>query len=115
MEFIEKLKNNGLFYENHNLKIRVFNPIKLKNDYEFSIQGSANHYCYPKDTIDIENYDSYELAFLLQNNFAEPKELKNFKRYDELQKYKSECSYYEFVPKEFVEELYLFTKEMCNE
>lgn len=110
MEFINKLKELGIFYEFEKLKIRVYNAIKLNNDYELSIQASSNHYCLPKEMIPIENYDSYEVAIFLQNNFAEPKELKNFKKYNELQKYKSQCGY-SFVPKELVEELYLFAKE----
>lgn len=110
MEFINKLKELGIFYEHEKLKIRVYNAISLKNNYDLSIQASFNHYCLPKDTIPIEDYESYEVAIFLQNNIAEPKELKNFDKYNELQEYKSQCGY-SFVPKELVEELYLFAKE----
>lgn len=68
-------------------KFRRFKAIKV-GKYYLSIQASFSHYCDPRETVDIYNYESMEIAiFDSDNEWVQPREdeyIKNFLRYEEL-------------------------------
>lgn len=82
-------------------------------DYKLSVQASEYHYCHPRLTVDLEDYQSFEIAMIniktgdfLDICFEYP----NFPYCEEL----SEChdgTVYGNVPIEIVAELYDYTKK----
>lgn len=82
-------------------------------DHKLSVQASEYHYCHPRQTIELENYESYEIAMLnvvtgdfIDICFEHP----NFPYCEEL----SSCyegTVYAYVPIEIVAELYDYLKK----
>lgn len=87
--------------------LRIYNHIETKSSYKMSIQCSEHHYCTPRRTIGITEYETYEVAIVGENGFAYPSDLENFHRKEEL----DECyegTVFGEVPKDLVEDLYNF-------
>ena len=105
--FMQALSKTITLFENKEMDIRNFDKIETKSGYDLSIQCSRHHYCTPRKTIDIENYDSFELAIFRGRSFVYPKILDNFPRKNEL----DECyegQVFGYVPKDLLEDLYNF-------
>jgi len=65
---------------------RNFKALDL-GDYKVSIQGSYNHYCKPRETIEPESYSEMEIAIFNKDGWVQPREdefLQNFSRISEL-------------------------------
>ena len=108
--FIKVLSETIILLENKEMHIRIFDKIKTKSGYGLSIQCSEYHYCTPRETINVEKYDSFELAIFRGHNFVYPKILDNFPRKNELDEcYKGEV--FGYVPKDLVEDLYNFLND----
>ena len=100
--FVKELKSA---YEIEDFGVRINGHIHTKSGYKMSIQCSQHHYCYPRETIDIDLYSSFELALLFENDFVYPKSLKDFDRVEELEEH-YEMGIFLYVPKDLVEDLY---------
>jgi len=71
---------------NINDDFRILKALK-SGKYKMSIQGSTGHYCSPRVTLPIEDYDSMELALFNKNGWfhiTRSSVLRAFPRYNEL-------------------------------
>ena len=97
---------------------RVCEQLQVNNGW-LSIQCSAGHYCLPRITKDdIHNYDCYEIAILDDSYSLVSDEklinilLAGFDRIVELMNCFS-SPVFSYVPKDVVNDLYVFMKENC--
>lgn len=66
---------------------RLFKPIEFENNFSISIQGSYSHYCNPRQTLSIDEYESLEIAIFENDKWIQPhtdKRFLNFSRINEL-------------------------------
>lgn len=85
--------------------------------YVLSVQASEYHYCHPRQTIELENYESFEIALINQmtGNFVAAKNVfTDFPDNDDLHEY-FEGSVYGYVPIELVADLYAHAKKATAE
>lgn len=108
MKFIAAMNEAGISYESKELDMRNYHWILSKSGYFLSVQCSKFHYCYPRETLDLECYEDFEIAIIDKTgNFAYPPMLEDFNRNIEL-KERFEGSVFPYVPKDLVEDLYNF-------
>lgn len=72
---------------------RLFKPIEFGNNFSISIQGSYSHYCNPRETLLINEYESMEIAIFEDRTWIQPhtdERFKNFHRINELLDYYEE-------------------------
>lgn len=103
--FIKAILESNAECESEKGRIRVLNHIDTSSGYELSVQCSEYHYCTPRKTLEIKDYNEFELAIFKDDKFVYPDILKDFNRKDEL----DECyegTVFEYVPKDLVEDLY---------
>lgn len=107
MNFMLEMHRVGEEYRNEEMGTRMFKKLKTIAGYDLSVQCSRYHYCMPRETIDIELYDMFELAIFWQGEFIYPSILENFPRKNEL----DECyegQIFGYVPSDLVEDLYKY-------
>ncbi|MGG0308330.1 IDEAL domain-containing protein [Priestia megaterium] len=103
---------------------RIFKSIDLGN-YKLSIQASKNAYCSPKKTIDISDYDDFEIALFDKDwNWMNPKtnsQFDDFKRISELRERwdsnSSDTSVGAYVERDLIQDFcdYLEEKSTAND
>jgi hypothetical protein len=85
MEIVTELKKQEAANDLNN-DYRMLKSIKAGN-YKMSVQGSTGHYCSPRYTEPIENYNEMELALFNKKGWlhiTRSSVLRNFPRYNEL-------------------------------
>lgn len=105
LNFIKAMLKSKVHYKKEEIGIRIFNHIVLDNGYRVSIQCSEYHYCTPRKLDELNSYDTFEVAILLEGEFVYPSVLENFSRKKELDEY-FDGSIFGYVPKDLVEDLY---------
>ncbi|MCA1021586.1 hypothetical protein [Halobacillus litoralis] len=85
---------------------RMLQGIKLGNGVHLSVQASSNHYCSPRKTIDLTDYDEMELAVFKDNQFASVTDVIDNNPLAQKFEEHYEGTVYGFVPVELIEELY---------
>lgn len=88
---------------------RLFEAINVGN-YEVSIQGSQSHYCNPRETIPVDQYESMEIAIFDKDAWINPfsdERLKDFDRLEELLEHyeNSSCPIGGYVPIDLIQAL----------
>lgn len=100
--FIKAMLKEGYNFKKIETGGRIYNHIQTKSGYNLSIQCSTFHYCEPNKLIAIQNYKTYEIAIIKNNEFIQPN-LEDFKH--DMEEYN--CGgVYGYVPKQIVEDLY---------
>jgi len=114
MEIITELKKQSVRTSGDDF--RTIDPIKA-GSYKMSVQGSAGHYCSPREVTKIEYYDRMELALFSRKGWLQIKRssvLKNFPRYSELieraENPRSCACVFGYVPIDLLNDLYLYLK-----
>ena len=90
---------------------RIYDSVKA-GSYYLSCQGSAGHYCYPKDLLPIDTYDSLEVAVYRNNkmlNIAKSSVIRKFTEYDKLIEH-NDGHVLGWVPIELLNELFKYLK-----
>lgn len=86
---------------------RLYNKINFNNCVELSVQASYGHYCNPRKTTHLNEYNNMELAILKNDEFVTISDVTNDKCLIERLNSCFEGTVYGFVPIELIEELYL--------
>lgn len=112
MKVVQELKKQEA--ANANDDYRMLKAIKA-GKYKMSIQGSTRHYCSPRMTLPIEDYDRMELALFNKNEWlhiTRSSVLKSFPRYDELleraYRVNSAAPVFGYVPVDLINDLYIY-------
>ena len=106
--FIKAMLKAGIIMKSESIGLRIYNHIKLSDEYRMSIQCSVHHHCNPRKLTGVIHYDAYEIAFLHKElGFSYPDKLNEFPRKQELDLY-YDGTIFSYVPKDLVEELYNF-------
>ena len=109
--FIKAMLKAGIIMKSESIGLRIYNHIKLNDEYKISIQCSAHHHCSPRRLTGIPHYDMYEVAFIHnEGGFCYPEKLIDFPRKQELDLY-CEGTVFDYVPKDLVEDVYNYLKE----
>ena len=91
---------------NSDMGYRMFDRIQVGDNVELSVQASSSHYCRPRFTLPIEQYENVELAIFRDNEFVSIRDVsKNEDLIKRLNDY-YEGTVYGFVPVETVVYLY---------
>ena len=103
----ERKFNDGVSYDEQNMRSRIFEPISVTENIQLSIQASHAHHCKPQMTLRyLDDYTHFELALFDENNFLTVGEvLPDFESLSEIKTYEGRV--YSNVPTDLVEELYL--------
>lgn len=122
MEFLSQLEETDesiqvrtmlptLFGNYEDNGFRVYKKLHFNNDVSISIQASYGHYCSPRKTLDITQYNQLELAIFKDGQFVSVDQvLDNSLLVSQLE----ECyegTVYGYVPVEVIENLY---QELSN-
>lgn len=117
LNFIKELKKQDekirVANEDGLKAIRVLGVLSTKSGLDISIQCSKYHYCTPQKTVNIEDYESYEVALFKNKTFVNLEEIDDFERVDELYDH-FDGVILAFTPKDLVEDLFNYlnrTKE----
>ncbi len=88
-------------------RFRMFEGIKFKQDIVLSIQASAGHYCSPRKTTYLQDYEAMEMAIFKGGEFVSLTQLlvPHIEVMKELDEY-FEGSVYPYVPVELIERVY---------
>lgn len=112
MELIKELQKQET--ANSNDEYRMLKSVKAGN-YKMSIQGSTGHYCTPRTTLPVEDYDRMELALFNRKGWlhiTRSSVLKEFPRYDELLEradgVNSAAPVFGYVPVDLLNDLYVY-------
>lgn len=107
MEFISQLTEREDSKQFGNVGgFRLMNAIDTGSDIELSIQASYGHYCSPRETIALEDYEKMELAIMRSGDFVSVSEvIRGEHLIDKFEQY-YEGTVYGFVPVELIQELY---------
>lgn len=113
-DLTEKIFDEGMLVERKSM-YRQFEPFKLNNDLWLSIQASYAHYSRPRETFNnLENYTHWEMALFTKEEFISVSQVApDFDSLAELELY-FEGSVYPYVPKDLIEELYLYLKKLLQ-
>lgn len=112
MEFIDKLEvlEQSSGFLNSKNTFRLFRQISFKNNISLSVQASYAHYCTPRTTVDVEDYETMELVIFKDGDFSpaisavyDPMLLKDLEEYYDGQ-------IFAFVPVSIIERLYQHLK-----
>ena len=108
MKFIAAMKEVGLNFENKETGIRNYHWLATKSGYHLSVQCSKIHYSSPREMLNLECYENFEIAIMDEaGSFAYPAILDDFSRSLDLKSH-FDGSIFIFVPKDLVEDLYTF-------
>lgn len=111
-EFIKELKQIGYLVPPTKIAgstYRVINHIQFKDDIQLSIQCGEQNYCRPRKTLNIEDYEAYEIAFIKKGNFRKAKDIiLDQTLLKELEEYKAVEGIYSYVPAKLVEKIYKY-------
>jgi hypothetical protein len=103
MNFINEL---NVYEQNKDTGFRLLKRIPIAINVELSIQASYAHYCNPRKTVSLNEYETMELAIFVDNNFVPVEQVTNNEvLIDKFNEY-YEGMVYGFVPVELLEELY---------
>lgn len=112
MEFIDKLEvlEKQTRYLDAKNTFRLFRQISFRNNISLSVQASYAHYCTPRTTIDVEDYETMELVIFKDGEFSpaisavyDPVLLRDLEEYYDGQ-------IFSFVPVSIIERLYQYLK-----
>jgi hypothetical protein len=113
MEIVTELKKQEASRDLNN-DYRMMKSIKAGN-YTMSVQGSTTHYCSPRITEAIENYNCMELALFNKKGWlhiTRSSVIKNFPRYNELLEradgVNSGAPVFGYVPMDLLNDLYVY-------
>lgn len=113
MEIVTELKKQEGSSDLNN-EYRMMKSIKAGN-YKMSVQGSTTHYCSPRITEAIENYNCMELALFNKKGWlhiTRSSVLRNFPRYNELLEradgVNSSAPVFGYVPMDLLNDLYVY-------
>lgn len=111
-EFIKELKNIGYLVPPTKIAgstYRVLNYIQFKDEIQLSIQCGEQSYCRPRKTLNIEDYEAYEIAFIKKGKFQNARDIiLDQELLKEVKKFKEVEGIYSFVPAELVEKIYKY-------
>lgn len=86
--------------------LRMLKGLKISDEINLSIQASYGHYCYPRKTLPLEEYEAMELAIFKNGEFVNVKDVTNNEIIaTKINKY-YEGTVYGYVPVELLEELH---------
>ena len=108
--FIKEMKNGGVLVDKKifkEMQIRVFNHINFDKNVIMSVQASFQHYCTPKRTTDLTEYEKMELGFIRQDKYVKFENIStNYSLANQLRKYEL-GEIYANVPCELIENVYM--------
>lgn len=111
-EFVKELKNVGYLVPPTKVAgstYRVLNYIQFKDEIQLSIQCGEQSYCRPRKTLNIEDYEAYEIAFIKKGKFQNARDIiLDQELLKEVKKFKEVEGIYSFVPAELVEKIYKY-------
>lgn len=111
-EFIKELKNIGYLVPPTKIAgstYRVLNYIQFKDEIQLSIQCGEQSYCKPRKTLNIEDYEAYEIAFIKKGKFQNARDIiLDQDLLKEVKKFKEVEGIYSVVPAELVEKIYKY-------
>lgn len=111
-EFIKELKNVGYLVPPTKVAgstYRVLNYIQFKDEIQLSIQCGEQSCCRPRKTLNIEDYEAYEIAFIKKGKFQNARDIiLDQELLNEVKKFKEVEGIYSFVPAELVEKIYKY-------
>lgn len=111
-EFVKELKNVGYLVPPTKIAgstYRVLNYIQFKDEIQLSIQCGEQSYCRPRKTLNIEDYEAYEIAFIKKGKFQNARDIiLDQELLKEIKKFKEVEGIYSFVPSELVEKIYKY-------
>lgn len=111
-EFVKELKNVGYLVPPTKIAgstYRVLNYIQFKDEIQLSIQCGEQSYCRPRKTLNIEDYEAYEIAFIKKGKFQNARDIiLDQELLKEVKKFKEVEGIYSFVPAELVEKIYKY-------
>ena len=111
-EFIKELKNIGYLVPPTKIAgstYRVLNYIQFKDEIQLSIQCGEQSYCKPRKTLNIEDYEAYEIAFIKKGKFQNARDIiLDQALLKEVKKFKEVEGIYSVVPAELVEKIYKY-------
>lgn len=111
-EFVKELKNVGYLVPPTKVAgstYRVLNYIQFKDEIQLSIQCGEQSYCRPRKTLNIEDYEAYEIAFIKKGKFQNARDIiLDQELLKEIKKFKEVEGIYSFVPAELVEKIYKY-------
>ena len=111
-EFIKELKNIGYLVPPTKIAgstYRVLNYIQFKDEIQLSVQCGEQSYCRPRKTLNIEDYEAYEIAFIKKGKFQNARDIiLDQELLKEVKKFKEVEGIYSFVPAELVEKIYKY-------
>ena len=111
-EFIKELKNIGYLVPPTKIAgstYRVLNYIQFKDEIQLSIQCGEQSYCKPRKTLNIEDYEAYEIAFIKKGKIQNARDIiLDQDLLKEVKKFKEVEGIYSFVPAELVEKIYKY-------
>ncbi|WP_226035682.1 hypothetical protein [Aquibacillus saliphilus] len=103
----EQMKLMLMFGDYENMGTRIFNPIECDKNVSLSVQASYGHYCNPRKTLPLDEYNRMELAVFLNGEFVPVDEVIHSQslidQFDDFY----EGTVYGHVPVELIEDLYL--------
>ena len=106
MSFLDELNITEEFMD-----FRFCEWISIDDKYCLSIQCGKGKYSIPRSNVDLGEYTHFEIAFVCEGKLSSrhDKLLEGFNRKEELQEHQ-EGVIYPYVPKELIEDLYIFLK-----
>lgn len=111
-EFVKELKNVGYLVPPTKVAgstYRVLNYIQFKDEIQLSIQCGEQSYCRPRKTLNIDDYEAYEIAFIKKGKFQNARDIiLDQELLKEVKKFKEVEGIYSFVPAELVEKIYKY-------
>ena len=103
----KKMSERGLLFGSYeDMGFRLFEHIKINDKVSLSVQASYAHYCQPRKTLPLDQYESMELAILKNNKFASVDKIINDEILIEKLNEFYEGTVYGCVPVELLEQLY---------
>ena len=90
---------------------RQFNPINVNDKYFISIQASYSHYCTPRATLPLNEYEKMEIMlYRVNGSSVTPDSLSKFEDFEIMKSRYDDYGVYGYVPVETIQKLYEWLK-----
>lgn len=85
--------------------------ITINDEYSLSIQCGEGKYSVPRHNVELDKYTHFEIAFIYRGSLSDGHNelIEGFNRKEELKEYQ-EDTVYPYVPKDLIEDLYMYLK-----